>query len=174
MSQHLFALESEKWRPLRMKLSPSFTSGKLKGMFGLISECADHLVQYMENVVNSNEPVECRELTAKYTTDVVGSCAFGIEMEALSNEDSEFRKMGRKAFAPTWRNVLRRKMRAIIPWFYDMLGYILPETEITTFFTRAVMETIHYREKNNIIRKDFIDILCELRKLNKLDNIGMY
>ncbi|XP_029676795.1 cytochrome P450 6B1-like [Formica exsecta] len=53
LSQHLFALESKRWRPLRVKLSPAFTSGKLKEMFSLISECAEHLEQYIEKLVLS-------------------------------------------------------------------------------------------------------------------------
>lgn len=144
-------------------------------MFCLISECADHLVQYMEKIISKNESVECRELAAKYTTNVIGSCAFGIEMNALSNEDNEFRKMLKKILNPTWTTVLRRIMGTLCPRFYEMLGYILPQTEITKFFTRVIMETMDYREKNNIIRNDFVDILCELKKHpDKLGDIGMY
>jgi len=175
LSQHLFLLEPKRWRPLRTNLSPVFTSGKLKEMFSLITECADHLEKYVEKLANKKEPVECRELTAKYTTDVIGTCAFGIEMNAISNEDSEFRRMGRKVFTPTWGNILRMRIRTSMPWLYDILGYILPQTEITKFFTRVIVETLDYREKNNIIRHDFIDILRELKKHpDKLGDIGKY
>jgi len=145
-------------------------------MFSLISECADHLVQYMEEIANKNEPVECRELMAKYATDVIGTCAFGIEMNALSNEDSEFRKMGRKALTPTWKHILRVTFRQMFPWLYNMLGYVLPQTEVTKFFTRVIMENMDYREKNNIIRNDFIDTLRELKNYpeRKLGDIGKY
>ncbi|CAL1677684.1 unnamed protein product [Lasius platythorax] len=166
LSQHLFALESERWRPLRIRLSPVFTSGKLKEMFSLMSECADQLELYIAKLTSKNKPIdiECRELSAKYTTDVIGTCAFGIEMNALSDEDSEFRKMGRQVFTSTWKNILRRRMRQSLPWLYDMLSYIIPQSEVTKFFTRVVVETINYRETNNIIRHDFIDMLRELKK----------
>ncbi|XP_025262192.1 probable cytochrome P450 6a13 isoform X2 [Camponotus floridanus] len=164
LSQHLFSLEPKRWRPLRIKLSPVFTSGKLKEMFSLISECADHLEQYIEKLVSKNETIECREVTAKYTTDVIGTCAFGIEMNALSDEDSEFRRMGRMVFTPTWQNILRMKIKHAFPWLYEMLSYILPQSEVNQFFTRVVTETINYRETNNVIRHDFIDMLRELKK----------
>ncbi|XP_012231781.2 cytochrome P450 6A1-like [Linepithema humile] len=164
LSQHLFLLEPKRWRPLRTNLSPVFTSGKLKEMFSLISECADHLEKYIEKLANIKEPVECRELTAKYTTDVIGTCAFGIEMNAMSNDDSEFRRMGRQVFAPTWKNIIRTRIRSIIPSLYNMLGYILPQNEVTKFFTRVIVETLDYREKNNVIRHDFVDMLRELKK----------
>lgn len=158
-----------------MKLSPVFTSGKLKEMFSLISECADHLVQYMEKVASRDEPVECRELMAKYTTDVIGSCAFGIEMNALSNKNSEFRKMGREVFTPSWTNLLRIRMRQMFPELYNILGYVLPQMEKTKFFIRIIVETMNYRETNNVIRNDFVDKLRELKKHpDKLGNIGMY
>ncbi|KYQ47425.1 Cytochrome P450 6A1 [Trachymyrmex zeteki] len=101
---------------------------------------------------------------AKYATDVIGFCVFGIEMNALSDKDSEFRKMGRKILNPTWINMLRIRMRESFPQLYEMLGYILPQTETTKFFTRIIMETMDYRETNNVTRNDFIDILRELKK----------
>ncbi|XP_011706126.1 PREDICTED: cytochrome P450 6k1-like [Wasmannia auropunctata] len=144
-------------------------------MFSLISECADHLIKYMENVATTGEPVECRELTAKYTTDVIGTCAFGIEMNALSNEDSEFRKMGRKVFTLNWSNLLRIRMRQFSPWLFDKLGYILPYTDVTKFFIRVIKENIDFRETNNVIRNDFVDMLRELKKHpDKLGDFGMY
>ncbi|XP_036139076.1 cytochrome P450 6A1 isoform X2 [Monomorium pharaonis] len=170
LSQNIFNLEPKRWRPLRMKLSPVFTLSKLKEMFSLISECADCLVEYMEKVVSNSESIECCELMAKYTTDVIGSCVFGIETNALSNKDSEFCKMVKKILTPTWKSVLRSKLRTFFPKFYNKFGYILPETEITKFFTRIVIETIDYRETNNVIRNDFIDKLRELKK--QADNMN--
>lgn len=177
LSQHLFFLEPKRWRPLRIKLSPIFTSSKLKDMFLLILECTNHLMDYVEKLASKNEPIECFELMAKYTTDVIGSCAFGIEINALSNKDSEFRRIGRNIFYPprTHLNYLRAKIRKFSPWLYDILGYILPKTEVTNFFIHLVTDIMAYREKNNIVRHDFIDVLRELKKnSDKMDDIGEY
>ncbi|EFN81691.1 Probable cytochrome P450 6a14 [Harpegnathos saltator] len=173
LSQHLFLLEPKRWRPLRIRLSPVFTSGKLKDMFPLILECSSHLERYVETLANKNESVECRELTAKYTTDVIGSCAFGIDTNSLSEEDSEFRKMGREIFAPSWHNMIRMRMRQSLPWLYDKLGYILPQTRTTKFFTRIIVENIDYREKNNIVRHDVVDMLREIKKHPEKLNIEL-
>lgn len=97
LSQHLVFLEAKRWRPLRNKLSPAFSSGKLKEMFPLMLECGKHLENYL-NKIPENDIVEFRDITAKYTTDVIGNCVFGIEMNAIVDEDSEFRKMGKKIF----------------------------------------------------------------------------
>jgi cytochrome P450 family 6 len=175
LTHNLLNLEFDKWQPLRNRLTPVFTSGKLKKMFLLISQCADHLEQTIEKVVNYDEPIECRELTAKYTTDVIGICAFGIDINALSDENSEFRKMGKAIVTPSWSNLLWYITKQSAPWLYDILANIIPESEATKFFLRTALENINQRQMHNITRNDFIDILIELKNNpDKINDIGEY
>ncbi|KAF7395383.1 hypothetical protein HZH68_009433 [Vespula germanica] len=173
LSQHLFSLEPKRWRPLRVKLSPIFTSGKLKEMFNLILECGNHFENYIEKLVAKDEPIECRELTAKFTTDVIGSCAFGLEMNSIGDEDSEFRKMGRSIFAVNFLNVLRNRLRNAAPKVYKFIGYILRRDKVTKFFQELVVNTINYRKEHGIVRNDFINLLMKLKddpeKLNGIE-----
>lgn len=61
-----------------------------------------NMVEYLKNNTNSEgeDGVETKELAAKFTTDVVAACAFGLEGRNFIEEDSEFRKMGRKMLSP--------------------------------------------------------------------------
>ncbi|XP_076642889.1 putative cytochrome P450 6a14 [Halictus rubicundus] len=174
LTQHLFSLEPEIWRPLRMRLSPVFTSGKLKDMFPLVIQCGEHLEKYLDIVIKKGEPVECRELAAKFTTDVIGTCAFGIDMNALADEESEFRRMGREIFTPSWQQILRETMKQFVPSIYKRLGHFLQPKKVTDFFTNVVTDAITYREKHNVVRSDFINMLLELkRNPNQLENIEL-
>ncbi|XP_076759088.1 putative cytochrome P450 6a14 [Xylocopa sonorina] len=164
LSQHLFSIEAKRWRPLRMQLSSVFTSGKLKGTFSLILDCAKQLEEYLDVLIAKGEPIEVRELAAKFTTDVIGSCAFGIEMNSLSDKESEFRRMGKEIFATHWVALLKLRMKECVSDFYNLLGYILPYDKVTKFIERLTIETIEYRIKNNIVRPDFMNALIELRK----------
>lgn len=76
LGPHLFNLESKRWRQLRPKLSPAYTSGKLRDMFHLLRECADQLGVYLEKV--DGKVIDIRDIAAKFTTDVIGVCAFGV------------------------------------------------------------------------------------------------
>ncbi|XP_031772952.1 cytochrome P450 6A1-like isoform X1 [Apis florea] len=167
LSQHLFNLEPKRWRPLRSKLSPMFTSKKLKEMFHLILECGHHFENYLDQLAAQQEPVDFYEVTAKYTTDVIGSCAFGINMNAMSNEESEFRVAGRKIFEPTWNAIIRLKFKITMPSLYDFLGPLIPEREVTPFFIKIVTDAMKYRKENNVSRPDFIDMLMKLRDDSK-------
>lgn len=163
LTQHLFALEYDRWRPLRTKLTPVFTSGKLKGMFKLILQCSDQLEVYLKNLVEKGEPIECRELTGKYTMDVIGSCAFGIETKSLTEQNSEFHRIGRRIFEVTTKGILRFRLSQSAPWLYRLLEPLLAETEVSDFITKMVKDTIDYRKEHNIVRNDFIDTLIDLK-----------
>lgn len=163
LSQHLFHLEADKWKPLRNKLTPAFTSGKLKEMFPLIKECANHLEQYLEKMPNNNI-VEIYELMGRFTTDVIGNCAFGIEMNALADDNSEFRRMGREIFRSGLKRDLREGLRTSFPKLYNQLSFLFDYSHLTSFFLNIVKETMEYRKKHKYIRHDFINILMELRE----------
>lgn len=52
----------------------------------------------MTNYLEKNHEIEdVKEVMARFSTDVIGCCAFGIECDSFTNPKSEFRKMGTKA-----------------------------------------------------------------------------
>lgn len=47
---NLFFLRNPTWKMLRIKLSPFFSSGKLKKMFELMLQCGNNLDTYLESL----------------------------------------------------------------------------------------------------------------------------
>lgn len=173
LSSHLFSLEAERWRPLRTNLSPVFTSGKLKEMFYLLQECADHFSEFLDKYTVTHQEIECRELTAKFATDVIGVCAFGLKMNALDDEDSQFRKMGREIFKMNRWKAAKFVVRQAMPWLFKLLGPLMYEREMNEFFIGTITETMNYRKEHSIKRNDFVDLLCEIRdNPKKLGDMG--
>ncbi|XP_078037574.1 putative cytochrome P450 6a14 [Augochlora pura] len=164
LSQHLFALEPERWRPLRARLTPVFTSGKLKEMFFMIIDCAKNFEERLDAVALKGEPVDCRDLTARFTIDVIGSCAFGINMSCKSEMEAEFRRVGKEFLSVSLLRVLRARMRDIAPQLYTLLAPILPYPYGTEYFMSNVLNMIEYRKKNNIVRNDFINALMDIQE----------
>lgn len=164
MSLNLFQLDPVRWRALRPKISPAFTSGKLRDMFALIVECSKCLEGYVDSVVGTGEPVKIHDLTAKYTTDVIGSCAFGINMNALNEENNEFRHIGKRIFEGSIEHTFRLKTRLAWPKFYDLLGFVVPDRTIAPFFTNLVKNIMKVRQENGIYRPDFMNMLMEFKK----------
>lgn len=65
LTQNLFHLGGEEWRTLRQKLSPTFTSGKMKMLLILMKECAGKLEKIVEKHTHDHESVDVKDLNAR-------------------------------------------------------------------------------------------------------------
>jgi len=79
LTAHLINLEDDEWRNLRAKLTPTFTSGKLKSMLPTVIEVANHLITAIDGEIDGTGQLEVKEMMSRFTVDVIGSVAFGIE-----------------------------------------------------------------------------------------------
>jgi cytochrome P450 family 6 len=112
---NLVTLSGSKWRNLRVKLSPTFTAGKMKVMFGTLVECGKELQDFLQEAANKSETIEIKDILARYNTDVIASCAFGIQCNCLKNPDAEFHKWGRSIFELSAANKFFRTVTSTFP-----------------------------------------------------------
>uniref|UniRef100_A0A1B6EZI3 Cytochrome P450 n=2 Tax=Cuerna arida TaxID=1464854 RepID=A0A1B6EZI3_9HEMI len=160
LSLHLVNLRGQQWKSLRSKLTPAFSSGKLKMMCSQLDGCATVLSDYLE----MEGSLDIREIMAKFATDVIGSCAFGLQFNSLKDPNCQFRKMGRYVFKPSFRFLLKfvaRTLHPSLPYYLKLKAY---SPDVENFFLNFVKDTMHERVLNNIERKDFIQLLIEMQK----------
>ncbi|KAJ6642416.1 putative cytochrome P450 6a14 [Pseudolycoriella hygida] len=175
LSAHLFAIDGSKWRPLRSKLSATFTSGKMKFMFSTIIAIANEFKSTLDEMLLNKESmdIEMKDLLARFTTDVIGECAFGIECNSLKDPSAEFRNMGRLVFE---KRTNGRVIGTILHLFHDFaraMGVRITLPEVEKFFMRIVFETVQYREKNGVQRNDFMDLLIKMKNSDATDRLSM-
>lgn len=170
VSAHLFSLSGKKWKILRAKLTPAFTAGKVKFMFSCVEKCANEMLNLIDKENNCYCQIEIKDLLARYTTDVIGSCAFGLECNSLINPTAEFRRMGKRAFTQTIFDTFKMIIIRGYPSLAKILRFSVFAPVVSKFFKRVVEETIDYREKNNIIRSDFLQLLIRLKNGDSLDD----
>lgn len=167
LTGHLFCLEGEAWRSMRQKLTPVFTSRKMKRMFGMVVEVGNQLAKAMDASVeaanDADGAVEIKEMCACYTTDVISSCAFGLECNSLNNPDAEFRAKGRLIFGKPRHCQLVTSFLFNNPKIASTLRFKVLHDEVSSFFMKAFKKTVEYRKKNGIRREDFMDQLIELQ-----------
>lgn len=160
LSAHLFSLSGPKWRKLRTKLTPTFSSGKIKVMFQTLLDCSKPLLERVE--VDARKCVDVKEIFSCYTTDVIGSCAFGLDCNTFV--DGSLGKRWRDIFKPRASSALRRNFVNFFPKFSRFLRLRAFRKEISDFFMGIVRETVDYRERFNYVRKDFMQLLMEMKK----------
>lgn len=168
VTAHLFQLGGARWRRLRVKLTPTFTSGKMKMMFPAVVECTKPLLESVEG----NKTVNMKEICAKFTINVIGSCAFGIECNSYKN--TEFHYYGTRVFKTDTKRALSRNIQLIYPKIATWLSLLPFPQEVVDFFMNMITETVKMREESGQTRNDFIQLLIELKnKENKEEALTM-
>lgn len=170
MGRNLFGMRGIKWRYLRSKLSPTFTSGKMKLMFPLVAECSEELGELVLNHAKHGDIVEMKDIAARYSTDVIATCAFGIQCHSLKNANAEFREMGRKIFENSIRNNLVITGLFFFPQIIKFFRVRILPAEVESFLRSAFTETMYFRQKNNIQRPDFLQLLQQLKDKGEVDH----
>ncbi|XP_053697004.1 cytochrome P450 6a2-like [Sabethes cyaneus] len=169
ITTHLVSMEGIKWKNLRTKLTPTFTTGKMKMMFPTITAVAEEFRKCMLVEAQNGGEVEMKEFLSRFTTDVIGTCAFGLECNSLKDPEAKFRQMGKKALTMTPMGFIRRIFSVTFRDLSRALGVRISDPEVSDFFMNAVRETIEYRERNKINRNDFMDLLIKLKNAESID-----
>ncbi|KXJ79531.1 hypothetical protein RP20_CCG000566 [Aedes albopictus] len=170
LTAHLFTMEGVKWKNMRIKLTPTFTSGKMKLMLPIIRDCANELEKCIEEETANGEEVEIKDILARYTTDVIGNCAFGLECNSLRNPNAEFREMGRKVFQLEGFGFLKILLTQQFRTISRALGATILQPDVAKFFLKTVKDNVEYREKNKVERNDFIDLMVKLKNGQALEH----
>uniref|UniRef100_A0A336KY81 CSON001397 protein n=1 Tax=Culicoides sonorensis TaxID=179676 RepID=A0A336KY81_CULSO len=171
LSAHLFAVDGPKWKGLRTKLTPTFTSGKMKFMFNTIVAVSDQFKNVLaDKVAIKKNTIEMKDLLARFTTDVIGTCAFGLECNSLVDPNAKFREMGLKFFNEPRHSLFGRVALTTMPGLAKFFHLKVMSDDVSEFFMGAVQQTLEYRIKNNIQRNDFMDLLIKMYDENKTDD----
>ncbi|XP_061705099.1 cytochrome P450 6B2-like [Cydia pomonella] len=166
MMRNLFLADGDLWKLLRQRLTPAFTTGRLKAMFPLIIERAEKLQDIAIEAANTGVEVDIRELMARYTRDFIGACGFGIHDDSLNDENSIFRRLGRRLFTRTKRDDFVAIVKIMAPSLFKKLHFLVPEIEENTMLlVTSILEQRNYRPSG---RNDFIDILLEIKQEGKI------
>jgi cytochrome P450 family 6 len=161
---NLFNLRGQKWRDLRIKFSPTFTSGKLKMMFPTMRDCGKVLQEYVAKEIKSGQTTfDFKDLSARFTINNISSVAFGVDNDCINEPDNIFRKMGLKLFEPSLRNGIVNTLAFFAPRFFTWSKIAPFPADLEEFIYSLVNETVEFREKNNVQRNDFMQMMIQLK-----------
>ena len=162
---NLFSIKAPMWKTVRGKLSPFFSSGKLKSMFYLIDRVSNEMISHVQRKVKSDNKaeVEVKELASLYTTDAVSNCAFGVDANSLRNSEGDFRKAGQHIFKVTFWRSFEFPAFFMLPQIMKFFGFKAFSSFGSSFIENSVTQVMAEREKTGLKRNDLIDTLIELK-----------
>lgn len=166
MSAYLFNLDNPKWRNYRQKLSPTFTSGRMKLMFTQMVDVGHKFVAAMLKALQEtqNTPIDMKDMFARYTTDLIGLSNFGLEFNSLENKHEQFLAHGRRFFENFSNASWKVSFGIEYPETARKLGMHAVDPVCSQFFLGALKDTIEHRELNKQSRRnDLIDLLISYK-----------
>nr|XP_029719812.1 cytochrome P450 9e2-like [Aedes albopictus] len=165
IGRSLFFMDGQRWRHGRSGMSPAFTGSKMRNMFGLLSKYADGAVQRLvEDAGQKKLEMEMRDLFQKLGNDIITSISFGLDIDSVHNPDSELFKRGKQLAGTTGFQGLKFFLLMTVPSsVFEFFGIRLITKEVAEFYLDIVRKTIKHREKNNIVRPDFIHLFMQAR-----------
>lgn len=142
-----------------------FVVEKMKMMFQTMVEKSIVLADVFKEHANLREQVDLKDIFCRYTIDVIGSNAFGIECDSLKTQNSKFKSFGSRLI----EQVKYVSSLMSLPKIFLKLSRIeMFPKDMEIFFLNIIQNTINHRESNNIFRRDFMHLLLQLKNIGKL------
>jgi len=159
----LFNMVNQEWKDLRATMSPTFTTSKIKRMFGVFNESGEKMVNFLNQEIRKNGPeIDLRSVCGKYTMDVIASAAFGVDSQNFENENSPFASNARK-FQDTFGKTLMLKFMLLLlfPGLAKKFQMSIFNKEALGFLGGVIRESIRRRKENGERRNDFLQLMIE-------------
>lgn len=171
-SANLFSSKGQYWRSLRTKLTPSFSSGRLKAMFPTLIESVNNLVEYIsENIPEETGHIfEMKDLMSRYGIDLTASSILGVENNSFKNPQNDFRMVGLFFNSKSLLRTIQIAAGFLYPDIEKFMRFFGFRDKVREFMTKIVKETVEFRETNNFVRKDLMQMLIQLRNSGTINS----
>ncbi|KAJ7399103.1 thromboxane-A synthase [Pitangus sulphuratus] len=167
MLDSILCLRDDRWKYVRSLLTPAFSDTKLKEMTPLINQACDILLCNLKVYADSGKAFDIQRCYNCFTLDVVGSVAFGTEVDSEKNPDDPFVKNCRTFFEMSLFKPLLILILSF-PFIMIPLLRIFPnkkQKELNGFFIQTIKNAIVYRHQQDAAerRRDFLQWMLDSR-----------
>ncbi|XP_049678360.1 thromboxane-A synthase isoform X4 [Accipiter gentilis] len=167
MLDSILCLRDDRWKYVRSLLTPAFSNTKLKEMTPLINQACDVLLCNLKVYADSGKAFDIQRCYNCFTLDVVGSVAFGTEVDSQKNPDDPFVKNCRTFFQMSLFKPLLILILSF-PFIMIPLLRILPnkkQKELNGFFIQTIKNAIVLRQQQDAAerRRDFLQWMLDSR-----------
>ncbi|XP_054271160.1 probable cytochrome P450 6d4 [Macrosteles quadrilineatus] len=164
LSGNLFNMKGQLWKNLRNKLTPTFTTGKLKGMMEQMCNSGDELIEDIRERLKTDTSLNAKIIGTTFTIDVTSSVSFGLQFKANSPEGIKFRQIVDKIFAPSLKTMVRNIIVIYIKGLAKLLRLRQTPIDVNNYMISLVKATMEFRKKHNIHRNDFLQLMMNLKE----------
>ena len=167
-SDNLFMAKNPMWKALRSRLVPLFTGAKLRHMFVLMNEVGKEFNKYLcDQKVNEKTQsmrLDMKDMFARYSTDIIATCAYGIKANSIQDTNAPFRVNGRKIFEMNPLRAIESASFFLLPEIVSFFRFKFFAPNCTEFLRESFNSVLRQREQSGEVRNDLIDALLALKR----------
>ncbi|XP_055684339.1 cytochrome P450 6g1-like [Lutzomyia longipalpis] len=162
---NLFSVKGQRWKTIRTKLSPVFTTGKLKNLFLLMMDVSKTLERKLQTEIGDiPKEYEMKEFASYFSTDTISICAFGVQANSLLNPNAEFHKNAKIAFDFKLKRAFQFCTCFFFPELAMFLRFAFFSRETNEFLRSSINYVMDERVKSGEKRNDLIDVLIAMKE----------
>jgi cytochrome P450 len=189
----LVTQKDDHWRAVRAILTPTFSSGRIKAMYRLLSDCADDLCREHQRRIDIGEPIiDTRQIYGSFSMSSTLKSFYGLNLSLnlelqLQQEKAAAKNMERKqvatgneqmtaaAFAKRSKeafqqNLVRFAITNIFPAnLLDFLGYHSMDERRLEFFAEMVKKLIEQRQRATAEYNDYLQLLIKAKASDEIE-----
>ncbi|XP_069354229.1 cytochrome P450 6B5-like [Maniola hyperantus] len=159
LAGNILFLNGAKWKLVRQKMTPLFTSVKLKSMYYIMDKSAKDFVDYLKENPKLRKGDPFTTLST-FCSAAICASVFGVTTKSVF--DSPFLDVAQRSTnASLKRNIEFAIANLSEPLFKLLNIQIFKEFE--SFFITAIKQVIHQRKAENVKKYDFADICVSLQ-----------
>jgi cytochrome P450 family 6 len=171
LTANLTALVGEKWKFIRRKLNPAFTTAKARLMFDIFQSKMSVLVDTLSRkIINNDSSVDMADMGFKLFLDIFGSISFGLETNTLNGENTDLVYYSQESYDAEGPGIVKYFFFFFMPKFSKYLKLRFFSKKLSCYYTKIMTDSIKYREDNNVKKKDLLDMLIQLKNKGTIDD----
>ena len=166
VGMQIFHATGDTWKDIRSTFTPIFTSGKMKKMQKFMKAVAESLTDELQAKANAKKEFELKDVFGKFSLDTLASCAFGIDAESFTNDNSVFVKNAANTFKTSALEqvLLFSKLLPGVASLMKILNISVFKPKEIKFFKTIILNTLRQRKESKERKNDLIDMMLDAMK----------
>lgn len=166
LDKHLFALNGVSWKAVRSKMSPVFTTGKLKGMIKQMEQLFEKTVFDIDSV--SGEDVNIKDAAELYSVSVRASCVFGQDTSQM-DQSSEFLQRFRQVAKFDFSRFIGLTVSLWFPKIATKLNLSFFGSQHEGYFVEKLLAVFKERSESETVKNDLVQTMLELKNTGTVE-----
>ncbi|KAI1714446.1 cytochrome p450 domain-containing protein [Ditylenchus destructor] len=158
----------EDWKRVRNRVTPTFTTGKIKKLIPTFNECAKKGFGVVEEHIKQGKELDLKVLMSQIGMDVIGRGGFSMDLDVYSPEESIWLINARKSFSgflTSWKTLFVVFCPLVALKIEQLFGVDMLSNDAQIFFEKFVLDLYDKRKAEPSAKETYTDIFQLLLNL---------